>query len=224
MNRLLLSAAFLAASAAPSAAALLDLEAFDNGTLIGFATSTSGVVSLDVISDPSFATLNVTATGAPVVAGADLSSVTLDVTSGAITTSHTLTIDLFQTGVSLTPGARTSSTFTVNDLIGSSGIGPTTESTFANGTASTLGTLLNTATFPVGTASGTVGPLSTTMGPLFADAQQYLIAFNGPGQSANDTIELTGSAVPEPSTWAMLLGGFALLAWKGFKRRTARFI
>lgn len=224
MNRLFLSIAVLASLATPAAAAVLNVLALDNGTVVGAAVSTFGTVNLDVTTDPNFSTLNFSATGSPLVPGADLTSVTLDVTSAAITGTHQLDIEVFQTGVSLAPGSRTDSTFTVNDLIGSAGIGPTTESTFANGTANTLGTLLHSATFPVGTSVGTVGPLSTIMGSLNADAQQYLINFNGPNQSANDTIELTGSAVPEPSTWAMLIIGFAFMAWGASTRRRARLM
>ena len=59
-------------------------------------------------------------TGDPLVASPSLSSVTLDVSSSPIFVGgpHTLTIDVFQTGISAPIGTQVASTFTVNNLIG----------------------------------------------------------------------------------------------------------
>jgi hypothetical protein len=132
--------------------------------------------------------------------------------------THVLEIDVFQTGVSSPPGSTTESTFTVNNLIGTPG--PTTLNDYFNGTTNTLGTILTGATFPAGVTNETVGPTPNTIGPaLTADAQQYLITFSSPIESANDTIQLTtaGHAIPEPSTWAMMLLGIAGLGFVGYR-------
>jgi hypothetical protein len=204
-------ATVLALSTAPAAAAPnLNIEVFDNGALVASASSVSGSAGINVTSDPNFSLININASGAPIDPLADLTSVTLDVTSAAISSPHQLEIDVFQTGVGISLNALTASTFTVNDLIGSAGIG-TVENTYFNGTSSTLGTLLATWTFPVGTVDASEGPFDVLLpGGLSADAEQYLISFGAPGETANDTINLV--AVPELTTWAMFALGFVLLA------------
>jgi hypothetical protein len=207
----------------PLAAQQLHVEVFDGVTLVDSVTSTTGTINLST-TDANFSVISFTGAGAPVVANPDLSTVTLDVQS-ATAGSHTLTIDVFQTGVSALAGSGLASTFSINDLIGDPG--PTTESTFFNGTDTTLGTTLQTHTFAAGDLDDHIGPLFNTLGSaLTADAQQYVINFTGAGQSANDTIQIAGSAVPEPSTWAMLILGFVGLGWVGLRsrQRTSQFI
>jgi|HubBroStandDraft_3_1064219.scaffolds.fasta_scaffold00326_5 hypothetical protein len=218
MNRSLLLLATTAAMSALASvaphAAVLTADVFDDGTLIDTVTSSSGALTLNS-TDAAFSLINVDATGAPLIPGGDLSTITLNV-KNVSAGSRTLTVDVFQTGLTV-PANGTLSSFTVNDLVGAGNIGPTTESTFANGTSSSLGTLLATHTFPTGTTSGEFGPVSAGAGALFADAHQYIIPFTGPG-SANDSIELT-TGVPEPSTWVMLGMGFAGLAALGWRKR-----
>lgn len=209
MRRLLLATTILAATAAPAAAASLDIEVFDGATLIDTVTSNSGVANLST-TDANFSSIDVTATGSPVVANPDLSTVELNVL-GSGGGTHTLTVDVFQTGVSAPAGSNLESTFSTNDLIGDPG--PTVESTFFNGTSSTLGTLLATHTFPAGVTVDSFGPVVTPIGAaLFADAAQYQVTFTAAGQSSNDTIELS-KTVPEPATWLMLLLGAAFMSW-----------
>lgn len=214
MNKLVATAALFAALTAPAAAAQINVAVFDNGVLVGSTTSSTGSFTLNA-SDANFDVLTLSGAGAPDLPKADLSTITLDVTSGAITATHHLAIDVFQTGVTA-PASRTESTFTSNALVGTPG--PTTESTFINGTTSTLGTLVETATFPAGTVDGSVGPLSRLEGAITADAEQYLIAFTAPNQSSNDTIQFE-TGIPEASTWAMLISGFALLGFAGLRNR-----
>lgn len=211
-----------ALAAAPVAhSAVLNIEVLDNGTLVGSAVSTFGIATFQDagILDPNFSSILVRADGPPLFPGADLSTVTLNISASAgFVGTHTLTIDVFQTGVSALAGSTTNTSFTVNNLIGVPG--PTTESTYFNGTSSTLGTLLQTAAFPAGTSTESIGPLMNTLGmALTADAQQYVIKFATPVESANDTIQLTTVAVPEPSTWAMLVLGFAGIGLAGLTRR-----
>ena len=212
------SVATLVLAATPAKAALLTIDVFDNSTLVDTITSTSGIANL-AATDANFSDITVNASGSPVLAGADLSTVTLDVKSASAGT-HVLTIDVFQTGVSAPAGSTLRSTFSTNDLIGSPG--PTTEATFFNGSDSALGTLLQTHTFAAGDEIDHAGPFANVIGSdLFADAQQYRVAFTAAGQSANDTIQLT-TGVPEPSTWAMLVLGFGGLALFGARRRQGR--
>lgn len=218
MRQLLLGAALLAAATVPSAAQSLHVEVFDGATLVDSVTSSSGTFNLST-TDTNFSEISVTGVGAPIVKNPDLSTVTLDVKS-ATAGAHVLTIDVFQTGVSAAAGAKLDSTLTINDLIGDPG--PSTLGTFFNGTDTTLGTSLVSHTFAVGDLDDHFGPITSTLSSaLFADAQQYMISFTAAGQSANDTIQLS-STIPEPSTWAMLVSGFGLMALVGLRRRQRR--
>lgn len=215
MRQVLLGATLLAAATAPGAAAL-DIEVFDGATLVDSVTSVSGSATLST-TDANFSEIGVVATGVPLLPNADLSTVTLNVKSASAGT-HILTVDVFQTGVSAAAGTKVFSTFTTNDLVGDPG--PTVEGTFFNGTDTTLGTPLQSHTFPVGDIVDSAGPFANTLATaLFADAHQYVVTFTAAGQSSNDTIQLTTGVIPEPSTWTMMGVGFLGLAWAGWTRR-----
>jgi hypothetical protein len=218
MNRLLLTTAILVATVAPSAAGTLGVEVFDNGTLVDSLSGITTGTALLTASDAAFQDIQVAVEGSPVLPLADLSSTSLDATvASGFTGTHVLTVDIFQTGVS--GRGPTQSTFTVNGLIGAPG--PTTESSFEGGTATTFGTLLATHTFPVGLTNGSAGPLNAAAGAFTADALQYQIAFTAASQSFGGSAELTTS-VPEPSTWAMLMLGFGLFGCVSWRKSTVR--
>jgi PEP-CTERM motif len=214
MHRWLLGAAFLAAIGSTPAGATLQIEVFDNGTLIDNVTGiTTGAASLTA-NDANFANITINAQGSPILPNADLSSVTLDATAGVgFTGSHELTIDVSQSAI--TGRGNTLSTFTVNGLVNDPG--PTTESTFADGG------LLASHTFPVALLDGSFGPVSTATGAFTSDEIQFAVDFTAARQSFGGSAQLTTN-VPEPSTWAMLLLGFGLLAWVGHSRTRPRDI
>jgi hypothetical protein len=209
MNKLLLTAALLAAFGASPARATLQIEVFDNGTLIDNVTGiTTGAASLTA-NDANFANITINAQGSPILPNADLSSVTLDASAAAgFTGSHELTIDVLQSDI--TGRGNTLSTFTVNGLTNDPG--PTTENTFADGS------LLATHTFPVALLDGSFGPVSTATGAFTSDEAQFAIDFTAPRQSFGGSVQLTTN-VPEPSTWAMILLGFGILGFLGFQKR-----
>jgi hypothetical protein len=211
MNRLLLAAALLAATGVP-AAATLQIEVFDNGTLIDNITGiTTGAASLTA-NDANFANITINAQGSPILPKADLSAVTLDATAAAgFSGSHELTIDVLQSAITGT--GNTLSTFTVNGLTNDPG--PTTERTFADGG------LLASHTFPVALLDGSFGPVSAAAGAFTSDEAQFAIDFTAPRQSFGGSIQLT-TGVPEPSTWVMLAIGFGFMAWGAMTRRKAR--
>jgi PEP-CTERM motif len=213
MNKLLLSAALLAAIASP-ARATLQIEVFDNGALIDNVTGiTTGAASLTA-NDANFANITIAAQGSPILPNADLSSVTLDASAAAgFTGSHTLTVDILQSAID--GRGNTLSTFTVNGLTNDPG--PTTESTFADGG------LLASHTFPVALLDGSAGPFSAATGPFTSDETQFAIDFTAPRQSFGGSIQLT-TGVPEPSTWALMLLGFGLLGFVGVRSRASRIV
>jgi hypothetical protein len=208
MKAMLFAGAALIGLIAP-AYATLQIEVFDNGTLIDNITGiTTGAASLTT-NDANFANITINAQGAPILPNADLSSVTLDATAAlGFTGSHTLTFDVLQSAVSGL--GNTLSTFTVNGLTNDPG--PTTESTFADGG------LLATHTFPVALLDGSFGPVSTATGAFTSDEVQFAVDFTAPRQSFGGSVQLTTN-VPEPSTWAMLLAGFGILAFLGVRRQ-----
>jgi PEP-CTERM motif len=210
MKTMLLAGAAFIGLMSP-AYATLQIEVFDNGTLIDNVTGiTTGAASLTA-NDANFANITINAQGSPILPNADLSAVTLDATAAAgFTGSHELTIDVLQSAV---PGiGNTLSTFTVNGLVNDPG--PTTESTFANGA------LLATHTFPVALLDGSAGPISAATGAFTSDEVQFAVDFTAPRQSFGGSAQLT-TGVPEPSTWALLLSGFGLLALFGARQRKA---
>jgi hypothetical protein len=211
MNKFLLAAALLAATAVP-AAATLQIEVFDNGALIDNVTGiTTGAASLTA-NDANFANITINAQGSPILPNADLSSVTLDATAAlGFTGSHTLTVDILQSAIFGT--GNTLSTFTVNGLTNDPG--PTTENTFANGG------LLASHVFPAALLDGSFGPVSAATGAFSSDETQFAIDFTAPRQSFGGSIQLT-TGVPEPSTWVMLGIGFGFMAWGATTRRRAR--
>jgi PEP-CTERM motif len=210
LHRLLLTTAFLAALATP-AAATLQIEVFDNATLIGDISGiTTGAASLTT-NDANFANITIAAQGSPILPKADLSSVTLDASASAgFTGEHTLTVDVFQSAIAGT--GNTLSTFTVNGLTNDPG--PTTETTFANGG------LLASHTFPVGLLDGSAGPIPAAVGAFSSDEIQFAVDFTAARQSFGGSAQLT-TGVPEASTWVMMGLGFALLAFAGVRKKDA---
>ena len=70
--------------------------------------------------------------------------------------------------------------------------------------------------FVANSASGTIGEYTTAGATVNA---ALISGLDGPAD-----IAITGSSVPEASTWAMALTGFAALAFAGFRRARPRAV
>jgi PEP-CTERM motif len=159
-----------------------------------------------------------TAVGTPPLASGSLLTDTIAVNS---TGAGTLFIWVTESGLTSPLGeVNYISGLTSNLLVG--GISSVTLSTFVSptdGVSPPNGTLLDTATF---TGLGTE-TLSSVLNPgpgPYSLQELFVIHATGVG-ATNLTIDLTSSTVPEPSTWAMMLLGFAGLAYAGFRRAKA---
>lgn len=126
---------------------------------------------------------------------------------------------------------RESASLTFNDAVGS---GPSTLSFFAdpaNGQPAGIGLATPGQTLFNDSGSPTSNPFSfagTNLSPfaatgLFSMSEAATLSLRGGSSLTGFNESMESSAIPEPSTWAMLLGGFGLMAFMGYKRRGARF-
>lgn len=195
--------------AVPAYAGVITVAAYDDGLAVPLVCA-GGVNAAISCSGGSVnhASINIGAAGSPPAASpADLASLNISATSLAGGT-HTLDVRVFQTGIALPPPIDTTSTFTINHLTGGA-FGPSTLSTYYNGTVNTLGTLLASHVFPAGDVNDTVLVNAPIGVGLFADAMQYVVQTTAAGQVMTDTIQLHGTEVTEPTGLALL--GMSLL-------------
>ena len=165
---------------AEPAHALITLSASSGGGPIGACSGTDGGTGMisKICSNPNFANINVTAVGRPLVPSPNLFTTTLSVTSGALVTSDTLTIDVAQTGLSF-PGGELSVSLTVVSIAG-----PVTLIALGPG-----GVIVFSQTF---TTPGTVTSATIPVGPVTGDGARFMLTFTGPRQSVNASISIDG--------------------------------
>ena len=194
----------------PANAALLTLLVTDNGALVGSASSSTGHLVFSTTTDPAFSTIEITVTGVPLLPAPALGTVSSDVsTSSGFTGTHILGIFVKQSGIGsfeVNPGTVT---FTANGLVGAPG--PTTESFLLNGT------MVASKTFPA--AAGSASAFAPTpAGLLSSESEGIAATFTKGFQDQEATVEFAATVVPEPSTWAMIMLGFAGLCFAGYRR------
>ncbi len=107
------------------------------------------------------------------------------------------------------------SSFTSNSLTSGWTV---TESTFySDSNALFAGTLLSSTSFSLAGASSATAAASLTS--PFSITEEFTVAANMTAGQANDTIDV--SALPEASTWMMMVVGYAGLGYAGFRGRKA---
>ena len=218
---LALASGMAIAAATPANAAIVIGYSLNGGAINTVVTSTTGSASYAPIAAVDGYFFNVGATGFPILTQPDLLTQSINVRQAADATtsarSNVLSVYITQTDLNAFTGSLMSS-FTSQLLTGSAA--SATLSSFISSTNQLFtGTLLNTATFgSIGTSTGTsliagATPFSTTV--------RYDLTFNGAAAGTfNGTVNLAGTAVPEPATWGMMIVGFGLMGGVLRRRKT----
>lgn len=198
MRYILLAVGAIFASIGAANAGVITISILDDGVSVPIPC-VGGVNSTITCNGGSadYSNIFVGATGVPPLNGASLASLTLDATASSGGT-HTLTIDVNQTGLAFAGPSNAVSTFTINHTIGGP-FGPTTMSTDVNGG------LLASTTFPVET-NDTRSFTDSLPGLVTSTSHHYAITTTAAGQAITDTIQLLTSEVnvPEPGSIAVL--------------------
>lgn len=182
MNRLLLAAALVAASAAPSAAAT-QINVEDIGSILNQS------LALPAQDTPGSG-----------IGFAQFFEFTLP-------TRETVTVSMSDSATG--SGRIVGGLLSLNDWTSTAGVSP----------FQPLGALIESASLVnvIGGQEATVSPDVLAKGAYFAE-------FAGVSGAAPIHIAVDGTvtalATPEPSTWAMLVAGFALMAWAARRRLT----
>jgi hypothetical protein len=203
------SVALLTGLGCSAANATVFIEVDGSGSLASGATSAN--LGTTTVGNFTISSVNGTAFPAPDY----LSSNTI---GGSTSTGGTLTIDVTVTGLTQSALQLFSSSFGSNVLNGGLTL---TEQTFldtANGIFTTTGptvTQLGSQGFTGGGFQTQVANLGTVPAP-FSITEVYTITGTSAG---NFNANIDVSAVPEPSTWAMLMLGFLGVGFTAYRRK-----
>jgi len=193
---------------------VFNLLASDAGTP-GVATISAGAPG-----DGYFAALQINATGFPLIAQPNFGTISAAISTAGSAGARSLTILASQTNV--TGFSDFLSTFSANFLIGSQNITSIAFTNYIDASNVAFGQATQIGTFVC--AGGTTcdaGPFGAHVNGLngpYSETERIVITFNG-GASFVQTNSEISSAVPEPSTWAMMILGFLGVGFLANRRR-----
>ncbi|MBV9157868.1 MAG: PEP-CTERM sorting domain-containing protein [Acidobacteriaceae bacterium] len=211
------------AIALPSAfgSPMVYLSLQETGFAADTANSSSGFVSLTTGSYGDFQINNVTGTGSPVFSAPDLNLQTLNVSATTLSSSKTLTIELTQTGITGVPTPFNFDNAFTGILKGVTSETLTTYTDPGN-TAFATTDMVATTTFTTSGANSVNQMAIAPTGTPFSETE-IIVATFGPTTGVSDSLDssiLMGSAVPEPTSIALLGGGLLGLAL--IRRRSSK--
>jgi hypothetical protein len=129
----------------------------------------------------------------------------------------------FRFGYTTDTGPTTSSTYHVFTITGATSLNGTTFSHLGSDGLLAGGLLPSTDVYTITLTENSASPITGVFLKVINDGS---LPFNGPGRQPTNgnfvVTELTAdavAAVPEPSTWAMLILGFAGVGFMAYRRR-----
>jgi hypothetical protein len=171
------------------------------------ATTCCGATDSFIVSADAF--------GTPPLTSGSLLTNSIDVNGSA---PGTLIIWVTETGLTSPRGEVKFTSGLTSNLLGGA-ISSVTLSTFVSptdGVSPPNGTPLGTATF-TGVGTDTLSTVDNPGAGPYSLQEVFVIHATGAGDT-NLTIDLTSSVIPEASTWAMMLLGFAGLGFLGYRK------
>jgi hypothetical protein len=209
-----IGAAVLAWGTAANAVETISLEVQEDGVVIASNIGVTGGFATLAASIGDF-NFSVTANGVPLEPNPNFGTVTIDARLNTPGT-HTLTILATQQNLTNFPSGSLANTLTANFLSGASNVTSIVGTNLLSPTNAlfTGSTTLAANTFlPAGGPSQAFGPFNTAVSGLttFSETERFDITVTG--LSDVQASSQIASAVPEPSTWGMMLLGFVGLAF-----------
>ncbi|MBY0519276.1 MAG: PEPxxWA-CTERM sorting domain-containing protein [Sphingomonas sp.] len=199
---LALASGMAIAAASPANAALVLAYSVNGGAITQLATDAGTPGSVSFAGGAGGYTFNSGAFSFPITGQYDLLTQTINVQSSGA--AATLNIFVTNTNLPTLTAGTLMSSFTSNTLNNATA---TISSFYSTTNALYGGTLLRTAAFPApGTFSN--GDVVSAASP-FSVTTRYDIAFGAGAGNFNGTANIT--AVPEPASWALMIGGFGIV-------------
>ena len=215
MKRLLLATTALLAMTALARADAITATATVDGTIVAVESAAGGTLDVNNQAfghDFNLNTLTLNSQTQLASPGV-LSTNTFDVNQ-TVGGMHTLVLDIIASGL-MGPNALTGllSTFSVSGLPAGWSV---TEQTFINNVR------LSTTPNFTGVSDSASSIENAFLGNPFTAEAVYTVHSDGTG-NFNGGIDISVAAVPEPSTWAMMILGFVGITFMGMRKRSHHF-
>jgi hypothetical protein len=239
MNKLLLTTALFAAIGASPAKATLQIAFTDGSTVVtcadGQSCDLAGPAHNIIILNETVGAFHIIGTVAASVSGSaedNLQFSTSLISNSGSSEGHLRIVVGDTNFVGPVNAVRESASLTFNDALGS---GPSTLGFFAdpaNGQPAGIGLATPGQTLFQDSGSPSSNPFSfagSNLSPFFANgpfsmSEAATLGLRGGASITGFNESMESNAIPEPSTWAMILLGFGVLGLLGFHKRKAQLV